>query len=386
MSLSAAAAVVHGPGKPFTIEEITLDEPAGHEVVVRMVAAGMCHTDLTVQAGFIPFPLPAVLGHEGAGVVERTGSAVTSVAPGDRVLLSFTSCGACGSCQSGQPSLCDTWLPRNLLDGARADGSAPLAGQDGSALHGHFFGQSSFSELALVDERSVVKVGPDTPLEILAPLGCGVITGVGTVFNVLKPAPGATLVILGAGSVGLSAVMGAALSPAGRIIVVDRVRSRLDLARELGATDVIDTTGTDLAEALAEITGGRGADRIMDATGVPSVITAGMSSLAPGGVFALVGAPPFGTTVPVDVNAMLPGRSVVGVTIGAAQQHSLIPALVTLHSQGRLPVEKIVTGYDFTQIQEAADDIHSGRTIKPVLRFGTTAVRPPIQTGKRDRS
>jgi len=373
MSFSTAAAVVRGAGKPFTVEEIALRGPADHEVLVRVTAAGMCHTDLTVQAGHIPFPLPAVLGHEGAGVVEAVGAQVTSVAPGDRVLLSFTSCGACASCRAGRPSLCVAWLPANLLDGARADGSAPLAGLDGSAVHGHFFGQSSFAELALADERTVVKVGADAPLEVLAPLGCGVLTGVGTVLNVLRPAAGESVAILGAGSVGLSAVMAAALTPAGRIIVVDRVADRLALARDLGATDVVDTTGADLGEALAELTGGRGVDRVLDATGVPAVISAGIAALAAGGTFAFVGAPPFGTTVPVDVNAMLPGRSLVGVTIGSANPHTLVPALVRLHEQGRLPVERLVTGYDFAQIQEAADDMHAGRTIKPVLRF---AARP----------
>jgi len=370
MTYSTAAAVVHGAGKPFTIEQINLDGPAAHEVVVRMVATGMCHTDLTVQAGFIPFPLPAVLGHEGAGVVEAVGSAVTSVAPGDQVLLSFTSCGACPACASGQPSLCATWLPRNLLTGSRPDGTAPLSGAAGEELHGYFFGQSSFSELALVDERSVVRVDPDAPLATLAPLGCGVVTGVGTVVNVLKPGPGASIAILGAGSVGLSAVMAAALSFAERIIVVDRVPERLALARELGATDTIDTTTSgELTEALAELTGGRGVDRVLDATGAPPVISAGIASLAAGGIFALVGAPPFGTTVPVDVNGMLPGRSLVGVTIGSAQTQSLIPAMVRLHAQGRLPVDRLITPYSFTDIQAAADDIHAGRAIKPVLRF-----------------
>jgi aryl-alcohol dehydrogenase len=370
MSLVTAAAVVRGAGKPFTIEQIALNGPADHEVMVRMVAAGMCHTDLTVQAGFIPFPLPGVLGHEGAGVVEAVGSAVSSVAPGDQVLLSFTSCGACGACQDGRPSLCETWLPRNLLAGARADGTAALAGLDGSEVHGHFFGQSSFADHALVDERSVVKVDPDAPLDVLAPLGCGVVTGFGTVVNVLRPGPGQSIAILGAGSVGLSAVMAAALSPAAEIIVVDRVPQRLELGRELGATATIDTTDTDLTAALTELTGGRGVDRVIDATGVPAVISAGISALAAGGIFALVGAPPFGTTVPVDVNAMLPGRSLVGVTIGDARTQTLIPAMVRLHAQGRLPVEKLITPYAFSQIQDAADDIHAGRTIKPVLRFG----------------
>jgi len=369
MSLVSAAAVVHGAGKPFTIEQIGLADPAEHEVLVRMVAAGMCHTDLTVQAGFLPFPLPGVLGHEGAGVVEAVGSAVTSVAPGDHVLLSFTSCGTCGNCQDGVPSLCATWLPRNLLSGARADGTGALSGLDGSAVHGHFFGQSSFAEHSVADERSVVKIDRDAPLELLAPLGCGVVTGFGTVVNVLKPGVGQTVAVLGAGSVGLSAVMAAALSPAERIIVVDRVPQRLQLARELGATDTIDTGGTDLGAALTELTGGRGVDRILDATGVPAVISAGIGALAAGGIFAFVGAPPFGTTVPVDVNAMLPGRSLVGVTIGAAQTQALLPALVRLHAQGRLPVEKLITSYEFGQIQDAADDIHAGRAIKPVLRF-----------------
>ncbi|GAB3974422.1 NAD(P)-dependent alcohol dehydrogenase [Plantactinospora veratri] len=369
MPLPTTAAVVRGAGKPFVIEQIVLNGPAEHEVLVRMVAAGMCHTDLIVQAGSAPFPLPGVLGHEGAGVVQAVGAAVTSVAPGDRVLLSFSSCGSCRSCHGGEPSLCHTWLPRNLLGGARPDGSAPLAGADGGELHGHFFGQSSFSALALADERSVVRVDPEAPLEVLAPLGCGVTTGVGTVFNVLRPRPGASIAVLGSGTVGLSAVMAAALSPAAQIIAVDRVPDRLRLARELGATDTVDTGSDDLAEALARLTGGHGVDRILDATGAPTVISAGLASLAVGGILAFVGVPPFGTTVPVDVNAMLPGRSAVGVTIGGAETQSLIPALVRLHRQGRLPVDRLVTGYDFGQIQRAADDVHAGRTIKPVLRF-----------------
>ncbi|MEE6258707.1 NAD(P)-dependent alcohol dehydrogenase [Plantactinospora sonchi] len=369
MTLRTAAAVVRGAGEPFSVEQIVLDGPADHEVLVRMVAAGMCHTDLTVQAGFAPFPLPGVLGHEGAGIVAAVGATVTSVVPGDRVLLSFSSCGACGACHTGQPSLCRTWLSRNLFGGARPDGTAPIADADGGELHGHFFGQSSFSALALADERSVVRVDPDTPLEVLAPLGCGVVTGFGTVHNVLKPYAGASVAVLGAGSVGLSAVMAAALTPAARIIAVDRLPERLALARELGATDTVDTGSGDLTEALTAVTGGAGVDRILDATGVPEVIAAGIASLAVGGIFVFVGAPPFGTTVPVDVNAMLPGRSVVGVTIGGAETRSLIPALVRLHAQGRLPVDRLVTPYDFADIQRAAEDIHAGRAVKPVLLF-----------------
>jgi aryl-alcohol dehydrogenase len=369
MPQSATAAVVQTAGKPFTLERIVLDQPGPREIVVRMTAAGICHTDLTVQAGHLPFPLPGVLGHEGAGVVEAVGAAVTAVAPGDKVLLSFSSCGECAACRTGRPAYCDSWLPRNLLGGARPDGTAPLSTADGGELHGHFFGQSSFSTIALVDERSAVRVGPDTPLEVLAPLGCGVATGFGTVVNVLAPRAGSSIAILGAGTVGLAAVMAAALSPAATVIAVDRVPARLDLARELGATHTIDASNGDLAAVLAELTGGRGVDRIVDATGVPAVISAGLTSLAVGGTLAFVGAPPFGTTIPVDVNAMLPGRSVVGVTIGSAETQTLLPALVRLYEQGRLPIDKLITTYDFADIQTAADDMHAGRAIKPVLRF-----------------
>ncbi|MBT8227377.1 MAG: NAD(P)-dependent alcohol dehydrogenase [Dactylosporangium sp.] len=334
-----------------------------------MVAAGLCHTDLSVQAGNVPFAMPGVLGHEGAGVVEAVGDAVTTVAPGDAVLLSFTSCGRCRSCRTGRPALCELWLPMNLLDGARADGSATLHRLDGDELHGHFFGQSSFASHALADERSAVRVAQEDLLAVLAPLGCGVQTGAGTVFNVLRPTPGASIAVVGAGAVGLSAVMAAALTPATTIIAVDRIPWRLDLARELGATDTIDVNEVSLGEALRQITAGRGVDLALDATGDTGVIATTAAALAVGGTLALVGAPPFGATIPTDVNGMLPGRSVVGVTEGDADPHVLVPVLARLYHQGRFPVDRLVRTYDFADIQSAAQDLHSGHTIKPVLLF-----------------
>lgn len=238
MSTTTRAAVVESGGAPFTLSDVTLDEPAPHEALVRMVATGLCHTDLGVASGGLPFPLPGVLGHEGAGVVEAVGSAVTGVAPGDHVVLSFTSCGDCRNCDGGHPAYCAGWLPLNLLGGRRADGTSTIS-RDGEPLGGHFFGQSSFAERALVDERSLVKVDQDVPLESIAPLGCGVQTGVGAVWNVLKPVTGSTIVVLGAGAVGLSAVMAAALTPATTIVAVDRFGERLTLARELGATHTV---------------------------------------------------------------------------------------------------------------------------------------------------
>ncbi len=310
-----------------------------------------------------------MLGHEGAGIVEEVGSAVTKVAAGDQVLLSYTSCGHCPNCRDGHPAYCDTWLPSNLLGGERTDGTSPIS-RDGVPLGGHFFGQSSFAHHAVVDERSVVKAPADAPLDLLAPLGCGVMTGAGAVWHVLAPRPGATLLVTGAGAVGLSAVMAARLTPATRIIAADRVPARLALATELGATDTVDTTHTDLGEAIAKLTSGRGVDGVVETTGNADVLGVAISSLAPRGTAVIVGAPAFGTQVPVNVNFMLSGRKVVGLTMGDAETQSLIPVLVELVTAGRMPINRLITHYEFGQIQQAVDDAVAGVTIKPVLRLG----------------
>ncbi|MGW0944976.1 NAD(P)-dependent alcohol dehydrogenase [Streptomyces sp. NPDC002623] len=368
MSITTRAAVVESGGAPFTLSEVVLDDPAPHEAVVRLVAAGLCHTDLGVASGGLPFPLPGVLGHEGAGVVEAVGSAVTGVAPGDHVVLSFTSCGDCRNCHGGHPAYCATWLPLNLIGGRRADGTGTIS-RDGETLGGHFFGQSSFAERALVDERSLVKVDPDVPLTSIAPLGCGVQTGVGAVWNVLKPVIGSTIVVLGAGAVGLSAVMAAALTPATKIIAVDRVAERLELAKELGATHTVDAGQAALGEAIAEITGGQGADGIVETTGSTAVLRQGVDALAARGTLVIVGAPAFGTEVALDVNGMLGGKQVVGLTLGDSETQSFIPALVELVKAGRLPLDRLIGAYAFEDIGQAVQDMTSGKTIKPVLTF-----------------
>ncbi|WP_020134819.1 NAD(P)-dependent alcohol dehydrogenase [Streptomyces sp. 351MFTsu5.1] len=368
MPITTRAAVVESGGAPFTLSDVTLDDPGPHEAVVRLVATGLCHTDLGVASGGLPFPLPGVLGHEGAGVVEAVGSAVTGVSPGDHVVLSFTSCGNCRNCDGGHPAYCATWLPLNLLGGRRADGSSTLS-RDGEPLGGHFFGQSSFAERALVDERSLVRVDPDVPLESIAPLGCGVQTGVGAVWNVLKPATGSTIVVLGAGAVGLSAVMAAALTPATTIVAVDRVGERLALAEELGATHTVDAAAEDLGAALAEITGGRGADGVVETTGNVTVLRQGVDALAARGTVVVVGAPPFGSEVSLDVNGLLGGKQVVGLTLGDAETQSFIPALVRLVKEGRLPLHRLISTYPFADIDQAVRDMGAGKAIKPVLTF-----------------
>ncbi|MFJ9096998.1 NAD(P)-dependent alcohol dehydrogenase [Streptomyces sp. NPDC102405] len=368
MPTTTRAAVVESGGAPFTLSDVELDEPGPHEALVRMVATGLCHTDLGVASGGLPFPLPGVLGHEGAGVVEAVGPAVTGVAPGDHVVLSFTSCGDCRNCDGGHPAYCATWLPLNLIGGRRADGTSTI-NRDGEPLGGHFFGQSSFAERALVDERSLVKVDQDVPLESIAPLGCGVQTGVGAVWNVLKPVTGSTIVVLGAGAVGLSAVMAAALSPATTIVAVDRFGERLTLARELGATHTVNAAEEDLGEVLAALTGGQGADGIVETTGNVDVLRQGVDALGARGTVVVVGAPPFGTEVSLDVNGLLGGKRVVGLTLGDAETQSFIPALVRLVKEGRLPLHRLISTYPFADIDQAVRDMRAGKAIKPVLTF-----------------
>lgn len=364
--INAVAAVVQGVDEPFSLRTVEIDDPRPHEVLVRMKAVGLCHTDLSVRGGLTPFPLPGVLGHEGAGVVEAVGADVREVRQGDHVLLSFTSCGNCRACRQDHPARCDTWGERNLLRGRRDDGSSRIVAT-GTALNAGFFGQSSFAEYANVDERCLVRIAPDLPLDVLAPLGCGIQTGFGTVVNVLRPPKGTTLAVFGAGAVGLAAVLAGNLRPLERLIVVDRVEERLALAGKLGATDLVDAASVDTAETMRELTGGRGADFAIEATGNTQVLDQAIAGLAPAGTCAIVGAPPTGATVSVDVKFMMRSRRLVGVTEGDANPPDFIPQLIELYRQGKLPLEEIIRHYPFRDIETAARDAKSGATIKPVL-------------------
>lgn len=370
---TTTAAISPGGGAPFEIGEVTLDDLRPDEVLVRLVATGICHTDLSAASGAIPFPLPGVLGHEGVGRVLEVGERVTRTAPGDAVVLTFTSCGRCRRCRGGHPALCDGHLRANLLGGSRLDGSATLH-QPHRALSGHFFGQSSFAHEAVADERSVVVVAPaggpgieDAALAELAPLGCGAQTGAGAVLNVLRPATDDVLVVAGAGAVGLSAVMAAAATSSGTIVVVDVVPERLELALELGATHVVDARREDVPARLAALNAGSGPDAVVETTGVVAVLEAAMDALAVGGTCAVVGAPPVGSRASFDVQAQLPGRAVVGVTLGDSEPERFIPQLLALHRAGRFPVERLQRHYPFADIDRAAADAASGATIKPVL-------------------
>lgn len=365
------AAVLSDVGEPFVMSDLMLDDPRPDEVLVRIVAVGLCHTDLAVQHGHMPTAFPAVLGHEGAGIVEQVGTAVTGFDKGDPVALSFASCGECTRCLDGRRAHClDT--PALNLGGHREDGSTTLATLDGDTVHGNFFGQSSFATHVLVAAKNVVSLGDHAPLEICGPLGCGVQTGVGTVLNTLDVPAGSSVVVTGAGAVGLSAVMGAVVAGATTIVAVDVVPDRLELARELGATHTINPDDTDACDApvdvareVRRITGG-GAEYAVDTTGSAAVIISLTKATLFGASIALVGVPQPGSTVPLGL-VSASGRTFIGGIEGEAVPQTFIPRMLALHAAGRLPFDRLVRTYPFSDLSRAIDDTAAGRTVKAVL-------------------
>ncbi|CAM5460716.1 NAD(P)-dependent alcohol dehydrogenase [Streptomyces hirsutus] len=366
--MNVTAAVVRGKSMPFAVEELELDDLRPGEVRVRMVATGVCHTDAIVRDQVYPTPLPAVLGHEGAGVVEAVGSAVTSVAPGDHVVLSAASCGVCAQCLSGKPMYCENAYDQ-CFGGRRPDGTTALS-SNGEAVSSHFFGQSSFATYANVVERSVVKVPRDAPLEKLGPLGCGLQTGAGAVLNELRPEAGTSLVVFGAGAVGSAAVMAAKVAGCTTVVAVDLHDSRLELARRIGATHTINSGSTDVVSELKKITGGKGVDFVVDTTAVPGLLTQALDALAIRGTIVLVGAAAAGTTVPFEIGeSLLKGWTFKTVIEGSSVPQVFIPHLVELWQQGRFPFDELVRTYEFEAINEAFTDSADGTTIKPVVVF-----------------
>lgn len=362
-------AVARAPEQPFTIEPARIRGPRGDEVLVRVVATGLCHTDLIVRDQYYPVPLPAVLGHEGAGVVEALGPNVKDLKVGDHVVLTFGACGHCNPCSSGHEAYCKEFYPLNF-GGTDAHGQTALQTPDGQPLHDHFFAQSSFATHALARENNAIRVAEDAPLELLGPLGCGIQTGAGAVINSLKVGAGSSFASFGAGAVGLSAVMAARVTGATTIIAIDVVPSRLELARELGATHAINSREVNVVEAVREITGG-GADFALESTGRPDVLAQGIEALGGLGMIGVVGAPRLGTKAEFDVNnLLLGGRSIRGIAEGDSVPQVFIPQLVQLYQQGRFPFDRLVRFYPLEQINQAAEDSSKGITLKPILRIG----------------
>jgi len=365
--MKTIAAVCHEPKAPFSIEAVELPEVGPGEVLVRIVATGLCHTDLGSRDGVLGQPFPSILGHEGAGVVDAVGVGVTKVAPGDHVVLAPMSDGTCAQCQSGAPMYCEAMPALNLM----AEPTGPVAMlSDGTGARIKFFGQSSFAHHALAHERNTVKVAQDVPLELLGPLACGIQTGAGTVMNGLRPPAGSSIAILGTGAVGLAALMGAVVCGCAEIIAVDRVASRLELARTLGATHIVDTSdGLDLAEALRSIVPA-GVDYVIDSAGVAMLIAQALGGMAKLGTLALVAVPPPDRKLELPWFAMLlNGQKVQGFVEGDSVPDIFISRMIDLFRQGRFPFDKLIRTYEFEDINSAVEDARSGVTVKAVLKM-----------------
>ena len=362
------AAVTRGKGAPFVLEPARIRAPQADEVLVRIVATGMCHTDMIVRDQYYPVPLPAVLGHEGSGIVEAVGPLVHDLQVGDHVVMTYGYCGYCQACDAGHAAYCKEFFGRNF-SGADPDGGHALEDENGQALNDHFFAQSSFATYALGRENNTVRVPKEAPIELLGPLGCGIQTGAGAVINSLKVTPGSAFAAFGGGAVGLSAVLAAKVAGASTIIAVDIVESRLALALELGATHVINSREADPVEAIRAITDG-GVQFALESTGRPEVLRQAVDALGSRGALGVVGAPPLGTTAQFDVNdLLLGGKTIRGIVEGDSVPKKFIPDLVNLYLQGRFAFDKLVKFYDFDQINQAAEDSEKGITLKPIIRI-----------------
>lgn len=357
--MKITAAVLRERTEPLRLEEAHLKDPGAGELRVRIVASGLCHTDSLPRIDGFPAVLPIVPGHEGAGVVEAVGAGVTNVHPGDHVVLSYDSCGHCEACLSARPFYCSTFRARNMT-GRGVDGSTSMTDPDGAEISGRWFGQSSLATHSLASARNVVVVDPKLPLELLAPLGCGVQTGAGTVLNALKIRAGATVAIFGIGAVGLSAVLAATLVRARQIVAIDVNPARLQLALELGATDIIDASAGDGARDLGSY------DFAIDTTGNPGVMADVAASVKFGGECAFVA----GATGPVTIRPDVPlGRRMRGVIQGESIPQVFIPEMIDLWRRGHFPFDRLIEHFDFADVAAADAAASGGAVIKPVLRM-----------------
>jgi aryl-alcohol dehydrogenase len=363
MSRESLAWVQRTAGADPVREALQLADPRDDEIVVRLVATGICHTDLLAPQFIAP---PAVFGHEGCGLVEAIGRGVTKVRVGDPVALTFGSCGACRACLEAEPAYCADFA-QIQYGGARRDGSAILSDASGP-VRGAFFAQSSFATRALVTERSVVRLPADFPLELAAPLGCGVQTGAGAVLNALAARAGDDLAVFGAGSVGLSAVMAAKIAGCARIIAVDINPARLELALELGATHVFDAREDDVAARIRALTGD-GVRYSLETAGAETSFRAAIDCLAKRGTCGLVAVPNLGKPLSFAPAPLLHGRRLVGIIEGSSVPDVFIPQLIRHHLAGRLPFDRMVSWYDFDALPAALADATAGRAIKPIVRM-----------------
>jgi aryl-alcohol dehydrogenase len=364
MSLKINAAVLEAYAGTFTIRQLAMRDPLDDEVLVAVAGCGICHTDIKVSQGYASVPMPVVLGHEGSGRVLQTGNSVEDLQPGDHVVMSFPACGHCRQCLDKHPAYCDTGQQLSFS-------CLPVNGQGvymetDPAVSGAFFGQSSFATHALVARQNLVRVDKEYPLELLGPLGCGFQTGAGAILNVLQPAPTTSLAVIGAGNVGLSAIMAAGIAGMQLIIAVDNNPSRLQVAQGLGAGHLVDSTEeNDIGLAIRKLTAGRGVDFVIDTTNNPALVRSAFSALANRG--ALVHSGGGGKDICVEGSHLLHGRTVTGVIQGDSVPQTFIPQLLAYYRAGCFPFDTLLQKYALSEINQAVADMQNGRVIKPVL-------------------
>ncbi len=357
------AAVLYEQKKPLVVDEIEVDEPHAGEVLVRMAAAGVCHSDLHVIEGLWPAPLPLVMGHEGAGIVERVGDSVTLVAPGDHVIFSWVpSCGVCRNCVAGRPYLCTAGPLMAMKDGTTRF-------HKGNQRMFHQTAVSAFSEYTVTHETALVKIRDDMPLEKAALIGCGVMTGVGAVMNTAKVQIGSSVAVFGCGGVGLSVVQAADMAGAHPIIAVDVLDNKLEMAKRLGATHLVNSTKEDVAKRILEING-RGVDFAFEAIGLPEVVSKAFDVIDAAGTALMVGMPPVGAIVPVSGFGLLIGKTLKGAYYGSTRFRIDMPALVDLYMAGKLKLDEMITNtYPLSQINDAVEALRRGEVARSVIKF-----------------
>jgi S-(hydroxymethyl)glutathione dehydrogenase/alcohol dehydrogenase len=359
------AAVFHAAHQPLTIEDVQIEKPRRREVLVRTAFAGLCHSDLHFIDGLYPHPVPAVLGHEGAGIVEAVGEDVTYVKPGDHVITCLSVfCGECAQCTTGHTNLCEN------TEVKLPPGAARRMTWKGQVLH-QFANLSVFAEQVVVHEHAIVKIGKDIPLDRAALVGCGVMTGVGAVFNAAKVEPGSTVAVVGCGGIGLSAVNGAALAGASKIIAIDTNAGKLEKAREMGATDTINASNIDVVAAVKDMTEGRGVPYSFEAIGMKATAEQCFQMLCPGGVATIIGMIPFGTKIELHGADFLRDRKIQGTSMGGNRFRVDMPRLLELWKQGRLKLDHLISGHiKLDEINEGFAKLKSGAPVRNLINFG----------------
>ena len=360
------AAIIEEKGQEFRIVDMELDPPKAGEVLVKVAACGVCHTDDVARNQIAPVPLPAVFGHEGCGVIEALGDGVTGFRVGDRVGFSYGYCGRCEACRTARPYACRENYPLNF-GGVQYDGTKRLhyKGREVSS----FFGQAAFATHAVVHVNNLIPAPDDVPLELIGPLGCGIQTGAGAIFNYLHPEADAAIVVTGCGAVGLSAIMAAKIAGCGTIIACDIVDSRLDLALELGATHTVNSKRTaDVPGAVRDLTGGLGSHYAVDCTGIGPCVRQSLNCTRPGGTCVILGATQE-LTINVEQELMGKAKTLAGLVEGLSIPQVFIPKLISYYRQGKFPFDRLIQFYDFRDINQAFADTKSGAVIKAVLRM-----------------